>query len=151
MPFRLPSSRISEILAAPKRTVSGPPRFERYGERGRKFEVAVEWVGGSFVNLRVRIAAGVLDEPTTFVAALILDGERIRGIGYTPIERRRHFRLAIPKGWHENIIDPNLPTSDPGRNRHVPIGDSEVGDLHSFVRLVATRWNIDFGLEETLL
>ena len=151
MPSRFPSSRISEIVAAPKRSLAGPPRFDRYGERGRKFEGSVEWVDGSFVNLRVRIAAGVLDDPTTFVAALILDGERIRGIDYTPIERRRHFRLAIPKGWHENVIDPNLPTNDQGRNRHVTVSDWEVGDLHSFVRLVATRWNIDFCLEETLL
>jgi hypothetical protein len=151
MPFRFPSHRINEIAGAPKKALTAKPGFEKYGESGRRLEIPLELVGGTLVNLKVKVTAGVLNDPTTFGAALILDNTRIRGVDYCAVERRRYFKVAIPKGWHHNLIDPNLPSSDPDSNRHEGLSDFQVDDLHGFVRSISKLWNIDFGYEETLL
>jgi len=153
MPFRYQSSQIGEIVAAAKYCGVVPVRFDRYGESGsgRKFETFLGMRDGSIIALKLKVSAGVVSDPTTFSAALVLDGERIRGVDYSHIERRRYFRLVIPRGWHQNLIDPGLPTGKAERNRHESIPDCKVTDLQGFLRFIGSLWNIDFGIEETLL
>ncbi len=55
-------------------------------------------------------------------ASLLLDSERVRGVGYCPVARQNfRAKLTIPAGWHQNICDPNVPTDHPEWNRHEPL------------------------------
>lgn len=81
----------------------------------------------------------------------MLEGERIRGIDYSKIRRLKRYREHIPKGWHENVIDPNLPTDQDDRNRHVPLKDFAPTDLKHFLHLVAKWWHIELEIESMLL
>jgi hypothetical protein len=106
---------------------------------------------GALMDLRLRICAGRFDDPTTYEAALILADQRVRGIGYSATRKARFYKQRIPKGWHENAIDPNLPTRDEERNRHKPVTDIEPTDLEDFLRKVCKRWNIELPSGDALL
>lgn len=153
------SSQIREIVATektlrrPELLVKGKPLpFESYGERGRKIDLYLELkVGGSLLDLRFHVHAPVFDSPETFEAALIL-GQRVRGIGWHATGKKRFYgRQVIPKGWHQNIIDPNLELNKDDRNRHVPIKDFEPSDLAAFFMAAAKLWHINLAMEESLL
>ena len=96
--------------------------------------------------------APIFDAPETFEAALILAHERVRGVGWHATGKKRFYgRQIIPKGWHQNLIDPNLEPNNPDRNRHVPIKDFEPSDLAAFFMAAARVWRINLPLEESLL
>ncbi len=101
--------------------------------------------------MRVQMSAGRKDDPTTYTAAFLLDNERVRGVDYNPIARKKRYKETIPKGWHQNIIDPNLPSSDDNQNKHDPLPDWKVADFDDFLRKVCDLWYIDAGLERRLL
>lgn len=153
MNFRYPSHRIHEIVNEPKCLTSGQElEFENKGEHGTKWDHNLELLDGPHCDLRYLGKAADKTRPTTYDVSLLLDQQRVRGVGYQKIGRQNfRAKLRIPKGWHQNIIDPNLPTNDPARNRHVPLDDFAPTDLADFVRQTAAMWAIDLGWEADLV
>lgn len=97
------------------------------------------------------VNAGMLDDPQSYRAALILDGWRIRGVDFSLIDRMRFYQAYIRKGWHENMIDPSLSTTDKNQNRHVPLENFEPIDLEDFLGKICQLWHIDLVREGGLL
>jgi hypothetical protein len=86
--------------------------FKKFKEVGRQLDLNVDMKDGALISLRLSVNAGRFDEPETYRAALILEEQRVRGVDYSYLEHKRFYKTVIPKGWHQNIIDPNLPTRD---------------------------------------
>jgi hypothetical protein len=159
MSFEYTSQQIREIVDAPK--VLRRPEvlqakeaipFEKYGERGRTIYVLLDLINRqSLVDLRFHVRAAVVDQPETFEAALILRRERIRGIGWEATGKKRLYKQAIPSGWHQNVIDPNLPANHDDRNQHLPLLSFDPTDLTAFFTKAAYLWHIDLKIEEGLL
>lgn len=153
MNYRYPSHRIQEIVQAPKSIQVGHTlSIERKANHGSKFDAPVELLDGPFCDMRFLGKANRNDDPTTYDASFLLDQQRIRGIGHNAVARR-NFRAKrrIPKGWHQNICDPNAETSDPAWNRHDPLPDFSPNGFGDFVRKAANLWNIDLDWEAELL
>jgi hypothetical protein len=153
MPYRHTAARIHEIVKAPKALVAGQSVSpKKHGSHGLSFEAFVELVEGSFLDIRYKGVAGVSHDPTSYDASLRLDQQRVRGIGHCAVGRQ-NFRAKqrIAAGWHQNIVDPNLPTNTAAYNRHEPLLEFDPGDFSDFTRKVAVIWNIDLGLEGGLL
>ncbi|CAB4243946.1 conserved protein of unknown function [Methylacidimicrobium sp. AP8] len=153
MSFRYRSDQIIEIVRAEKVFRHGQTEltFTRYGEKGRRFDADLDLKEGILVDLRLHVRGGVVDEPATYEAALLPAGVRVRGIGYSPTRRRRFHKDYVPKGWHENRIDPSLSGRDAGRNRHEPLADFAPTDLIDFFRKVCHHWRIQSIPEGELL
>ncbi len=149
MLFRYSSPIIYEIVRAPKKCNPEIPPFYNYGNNGKGLECSLELVEGGLYPLKLVIYGCIYDEPKTYKASLILESRRIRGIDFEAASRSYIYKIHIPAGWHENIIDPNLPDRD--GNRHEPL-DIDPQDLMDFQKIIARRWNI-MGLyeEEELL
>jgi hypothetical protein len=151
MPFTYSADKIREIVKARKR-FSGPGlSFQKIGEHGRKAVAILELVDGPLVNLRLYITSPILTKPETYTAALVLDDERIRGVDFSEIQRRRLYKETKPKGWHENIINPNQPTHHKDRNRHESLRNFEATDLQDFVQKIGKLWQIEMAKEKVLL
>jgi hypothetical protein len=84
-----------------------------------------------------------------YEAALILDGYRIRGVGYNAIRKTHFYKTIIPKGWHQNLCDPNKPARE--TNLHASLDNFAPTDLEHFLHLVCEIWNIDLRTERRLL
>lgn len=153
MNYRYPRHRIIEIVDAPKSIADGKSlSIERKATHGSKFDAPVELLDGPFCDMRFLGKAGRNEDPTSYDSSLLLDQQRIRGIGYCPVERRNfRAKLRIPKGWHQNICDPNVATSDLDWNRHEVLTDFNPSDFGDFVRKTAEMWNIDLDWEAELL
>ena len=153
MSYRFPSHRITEFAAAPKCLTDGQiVEPERVGEHGARFHAFLDVVDGGFVDLRFLGKAGRLEQPTSYDASLLLDSERVRGVGYCPVARQNfRAKLRIPAGWHQNICDPNVPTDHPEWNRHEPLPGFQPTDLKNFIHATADLWNIDLGWEGDLV
>src|SRR5205823_4956868 len=91
--------RISDFLKAGE-----PVPFQELGDKGRRIDVLLDLVEGPLLYLRFRVPAPVFDNTETYDVVLLLSGQRIRGIGWLLIGRRRFYRQTIPLGWHENIL-----------------------------------------------
>lgn len=130
-----------------------PLPFVGYGERGKKIDLGLDLKDSpALIDLRLHVRAAVFDTPEMFEAALILATERVRGIGWNPAGKKRFYgKQIIPKGWHQNVIDPNLPPDDPDKNRHLPIRNFEPTDLAAFFTFAARLWHINLPIEESLL
>lgn len=152
MSFRYKKDQIAEIVRAAKVVREGQsPVFRDYGEKSKSLDLDLDVKDGALLDLRLHISAGRFDDPATYEAALILADQRVRGIGYSATRRMRFYKERIPKGWHENLIDPNLPTRDDHYNRHEPLTGFEPTDLGDFLRKVCQRWNIELPTENVLL
>ncbi len=152
MTFRYRSHQIAEIIKAVKVVREGQTlEFRKYGERGRALLLELDLTAGMVPDLRLSVKAGRFDDPTTYTAALILADQRVRGIDYSATSRARFYKVRIPQGWHENLIDPNLATHDPQRNRHEALAPFDVTDLRVFLHEVCRRWHIELAIEEALL
>lgn len=153
MPYRHSAARIHEIVKAPKALVAGQSVApKKRGSHGLMFEAYVELVGGSFLDIRYHGVAGVSHDPTSYDATLRLDQQRVRGIGHCAVGRR-NFRAKqrIQAGWHQNIVDPNLPTNAAAYNRHEPLPDFNPSDFEDFTHKAAAIWSIDIGWKGGLL
>lgn len=156
--FPYTSSQIREIVAASKKLrrpellMEGKPLpFGNYGDRGRKIDLHLDLEdSATLIDLRFRVYAPIFDSPETFEAALILV-DRVRGIGWHATGKKRFYKQAIPRGWHQNMIDPNLEPNNSDRNRHVPIKDFEPSDLAAFFMEAARIWHINLPIEKGLL
>jgi hypothetical protein len=124
---------LRDIKSIDQKNVGKEARIPLELEMGRA--VIIEWV----------LKACQTNIVTSYHASLLIDSQRIRGIDYCPIERKKFFKVQIPKGWHENVIDPNT-----GEDRHEPIDLGIINDFEDFCVKVAKRWNIDYKKEGTL-
>jgi hypothetical protein len=141
MPFRFASHQLHDIVKAVKWVRPGQSLdFEREGTRGMKLRADLELPDGPLMALSLHLSCHDPAQPEGYTAALVLEGQRIRGIDYSHIERKRFYKKYIEKGWHENIIDPNL--RPPDDNRHPPLVSFQPTDLTHFLHLVAQKWNI---------
>ena len=109
-----PHSRhqIHELVQAPK-VVRENARLvvEKHGEHGGKFDVNLDLMDGPFVDLRYLGKATDQRNPDGYEANLILAGHRVRGVGHNHVGRNNlRAKQRIPAGWHQNKVDPNLPT-----------------------------------------
>lgn len=154
--FNYRSEQIQDIVRAYKRlrqpqliTPETPLPFKSRGLNGRQLDLDLDLAGGPLLNLRLHVRAGVVAHPDSYEAALILDGQRVRGVGFNPAEQKRWYRVSIPKGWHHNIIDPNLDGAD--RNRHEALNDFAPQELDAFFWKVVHLWNISIPREGRLL
>jgi hypothetical protein len=142
-----------KVLRRPELLVAGKPLpFSHYGENGRRIDLDLDLADGTgLLALRFHVRAPSLDAPTGFEASLILANKRVRGIGWHATGKKRYYKQAIPKGWHQNVIDPNQPPGHPDENRHLPINDFAPADLVAFFTAAAKTWNINLPAEEYLL
>lgn len=143
--------QIEEILQKDKCLPAGDTlELEKMskGGIGRHFESRPQLVDGPFVPMRYLGKAPELDNPETYDASFLLANQRVRGVGYHPIGRQNfRFKKRIPKGWHLNVCDPNLPTNDPKQNVHHPLPDFSTTDFRDFIHQTAKMWKIDLGWE----
>lgn len=104
--------------------------------------------GECLLELTIGMMEQELDNPDTYDASFLLANQRVRGVGYAGVARN-NFRLKqrIPKGWHLNVCDPNMPTNDPRWNIHRPLPDFQTTDFRDFINQTAKMWNIDLGWE----
>lgn len=153
MSFRYPATRIHEIVEADKGLMAGHGVSPtKRGSKGLGFEAFVELLDGAFVDIIFRGKAGVSDDPTTYDSNLFLDQVRVRGVGYSPVQRENfRAKMRIPKGWHQNIVDPNQPTNAPAYNRHVAMEGFSPLDFEDFTRKTADLWHIDLAWDRGLL
>ncbi len=144
MNFRYRSYQITEIVKAAKIVREGQSlKFKSYGEKSGVLDLDLDLKDGSLLDLRLHITAGRYDEPATYEASLTLADQQVRGSGHSHTKRARFYRTRIPRGWHENVIDPNLPTGHDNYNRHESLAAFELLDLVDFLRKVSERWNIE--------
>jgi hypothetical protein len=152
MNYRYPNHRIHEIVNAPKCLGDGQPLdIERRGEHRVGFDVTLDLIDGPFCDLRYLGGAGRKDQPETYEVNLLLEQQRVRGIGYTPVARQNfRAKLRIPQGWHQNVCDPNQSTDHPEWNRHQPLPDFAPTDFKDLIRRAAELWHIDIQWEDEL-
>jgi hypothetical protein len=118
------------------------------GGKGRAFETRPELTDGGFVDMRYLGKAPISDDYSSYDASFLIANQRVRGVGYHEIGQQRfRFKKRIPKGWHLNVCDPNLPTDDPKQNIHHPLPEFSVTDFHHFIQQTAKMWKIDLGWE----
>ena len=160
--FRYSSPVLHELVKLPKRVVGGKFGFhevhegksggkggtaEKQRNASKEARVTLEADGRHAVLLELVVKAGWLHDVTTYRASLLVDHERIRGTDYNVVGRARLlYKDHLPKGWHENVIDPNT-----GENWHGPIDLGTVVDLDDFCRKIAILWNISHDQEDKLL
>ena len=90
-------------------------------------------------------AHGLKCNKYNYACALVLEGERIRGIDYCEAAQTRFFNRAsrLVPGWHENLC-----FFDPNENRIVNIHTKEgletfdPVDLDDFLIQTTAHWNI---------
>lgn len=150
MNYPYATHQIQEFLDKPKCLPPGATlELERSGSgAGRAFEARPQLVDGPFVPLRYLGKAPVLDDPTSYDGSFLVANQRVRGVGYHEVGRGNfRFKQRIPKGWHLNVCNPNLPTNDPAQNIHHPLPEFSVTDFRDFISRTAEMWKIDLGWE----
>ena len=150
MSYRYPSHRIQEIVRAPKCLREGETfALVNRGEHGKAFDVKLDMVDGGFTDLRYLGNTHDVTDPESYHASLLLDAHRIRGVDFVPVGRRHFFKDYLPAGWHQNVDDPNIPTTE--RRPHDPLPDFAPTDLKDFISRTAALWAIDLDWEATML
>jgi hypothetical protein len=150
--FRFPSHRLQELIRAPKCPAQkAEVRWKDRGEKGKELRLALDLVDGPLAGFVLHATCGDVAEVTSYRAALILEGERVRGVDFSLVARKKFYRDHLVKGWHENVIDPNLSAADRNRNRHEPLENFAPTDLDSFLRDVCRLWHIDLDFGEAML
>jgi len=144
--FPYSAFQLEEVVQAQKHPRNWEPvEFSKVGNKGssRQVNVFLERDDGRADRIRLTINVGSLETPSSYRAALLLEDTRIRGVDYHAVSRTRFYKEDIPKGWHEDVIDPNFDSSEPRKyHRRLPIPDFEPSDAEDFLRKVAVLWNI---------
>ncbi len=149
-PYR--SFEIAAILVQEKVLDSADLKLKVHGEQGLRMSANVHLADESaFIPMKLSITAGRKGLPSTYRAAFLLNGVRVRGVDFDEQGRKKFYKYHIPKGWHQNIIDPNLSPDDPKGNRHEALKDWAISDFDEFIRKVCTLWHIETGMEARLL
>lgn len=143
---------VADFVAAPKYSRDGALKFKTRRETTREACASLAGTEQTLPPMDYCVG-GNPKEVDSFHASLLLEKKRVRGIDFNLIERKRFYKVSVPAGWHENVVDWRKPTNDEEHNRHVPLPDFEksFSDLEGFVRVCARRWNIELETEATLL
>jgi len=153
MRYPFPSHRIHDIVSAPKCVREGE-KFEvkSRGERGKGFDVNLDLVDdGPFSDPRYLGNTHDVAQPEGYAASLLLGGQKVRGVDHHAVGQRRWFKQRIPAGWHQDIRDPNMPTTHDDHHRRQALPDFTPTDFKDFIGKTAALWNIDLGWEESML
>lgn len=153
MPYPYTRQQIHDFVQAPK-VVRENTKLEvsKRGEKGAGFEVNLDLEDGPFVDLRYLGKATEVEQPPTYESSLILGGHRVRGIGHNFVGRNKlRAKQRILAGWHQNRVDPNLPTTHDDYNRHEPLPMFAPTDFGDFITKCAELWTIDLRTPEVLL
>jgi hypothetical protein len=68
---------------------------------------------------------------------------QLGGVDQHEIQRRRFYKEVIPKGWHQDIINPNIDPADwQNHHRREPLENFNPTELNNFLSRVARLWNI---------
>jgi hypothetical protein len=144
------SQQILAMAKAQKILADGEPAtWKSDGGRGRILDANLVAPEAPLASLRLVAKSFDPEKVESYEAALILDGYRIRGIGHNAIRRKHFYKTTIPKGWHQNICDPNKPASED--NLHPALDNFAPTELEHFLQLVCEIWNIDLRREQSLL
>jgi hypothetical protein len=146
MSYQHPVHQIREIMAEPKCLPPGTTLdVHKHGE-ARDFHTRPQMVDSAFRDMRYLGQTHAYDDPTTYHAVFLLANQRVRGVDYEPVGRQNfRYKKRIPKGWHQNLCDPNLPTNHDAYNIHQPLTDFHPTEFIDFINLTAKLWNIDLG------
>lgn len=153
MGFSYSNVQIAAVVSARKRprTVKDLD-IKESRDPSRRIDARLERLDAKEDRIRLIIRAGRVDDPLSFAAALLLEDTRIRGIDYHAVARSRFYKETIPKGWHEDIIDPNREPGEKGQHERKAMPDFSPMDFVDFRRIVCARWNIVLPSElETML
>lgn len=145
------AATIHELVRAEKCLAHGQSAsFASTGDHGKELSAMLTLVDGGLFHLKLIVSAGRADWVETYEAALLVNNRRVRGIGYSKIERKKKFKTYIPKGWHENVLDYNLPATDDDYNRHLSLPDFRPTDLQDFLKKVCLHWKIQLDFTQDL-
>jgi len=146
MSYPYNTDQIREILKADKCLPEGDAgELKKAGKNGR-YETRPKLTNGPFVDMRYIAKAPLLPDVTTYDASFLLANQRVCGVGYHSVGRWNfRFKQRIPKGWHLNVCDPNLPTNDPKQNIHQPLQEFRTTDFRDFISKTTKLWKIDLG------
>ena len=152
MSYHYSAARIAEIVNAPKCVRDAQElKIASTAPNGAKFDADLDLLDGPYTDLRFLGRAARIDAPPTYDASLLLDQQRIRGIGFAAVPRNNfRAKLRIPAGWHQNICNPNVATNDPNWNRHESLPNFCPTDFKDFVQKAADLWKVDLGWEKGL-
>lgn len=142
MAFDFREFQIREIVKAQKCLREGSDAEVENDGSAILLDTRVADMDNPHFDLRFKASASDPQDPETYHAILILDDERIRGVDFQKLGKKRWYKTQIPDGWHQNILNPNLPKSHPDYNRHDAIPDFDPKDFDDFVRNVTALWNI---------
>lgn len=153
MGFSYSNVQIAAVVNAVKHPrLAGDLEIKESREPSRRLDSLLERSDAKEDRIRLIVRAGRIDDPHSFAAALLLEDTRIRGIDYHAVARSRFYKETIPKGWHEDIIDPNRETGEKGQHERKAMPDFAPMDFVDFRRLVCAHWNIVLPPElETML
>ena len=141
-------------MGAPKQVTQQIDRTlirSRGSDRAIKLEVEIEMIDEERIPMVLQAYTTDRTDPASFHAVFIVHGQRLRGVDFDPVGRRKGYKVRIPKGWHQNVCDPNLPSRNDMDNEHQALEDFEPSDFLDFLRRVARMWNIDLWEQEQLL
>lgn len=144
---------VADLVRLPKRSREGAVlEFKKKRETTREIYTSLAGTKQTLPPMDYSVG-GNPQETDSFHAALLLEKKRVRGIDFSPIEKKKFYKTHIPEGWHENVIDWKKPTNDEEHNKHVPLPgfENEFVDLQGFHYACARRWNIELETEDTLL
>lgn len=147
LPWQFTPRKVEEILSQPKEFVPEKnPEFR--SEKDSTTLTCLSRVNFKreptpCISMRYK-ASGSPKLIESYSSAFLLNNRRVRGIDFSPIERKKRYITVIPKGWHENIVDPAYPEKDLTKgNRHAALpGDFSPSDLAQFHKACSKRWNI---------
>jgi hypothetical protein len=153
MRYPFPSHRIHDIVNAPKCVREGETfEVKSKGEHGAMFDVNLDLVdAGPFSDPRYLGNTHDQTNPEGYKANLLLAAEKVRGVDFHAVGQRRFYKQRIPAGWHQDLRDPNLPTTHDDHHRREALPDFAPTDFKNFIGLTAALWNIDLAWEESML
>ncbi|TAN37416.1 MAG: hypothetical protein EPN23_05335 [Verrucomicrobia bacterium] len=151
MKYQYAKHQIREIINAAKCLRDGETAEIKSNGRGGKLDTDLELMDGPFVDLRYIVKTHDYSLVEGSESNLLLAAQRVRGVGYCAVGRRHFYTHRIPPGWHQNILDPNLPTTDFDYNKHEPLLNFSPVDFDDFIRKTAKLWNIDLAFGDRLL
>lgn len=153
MRYPYPSHRIQEIVRAPKCVREGETfEVKSKGGHGAAFDVNLDLVDDAPFS-DPRYLGNTHDQtcPEAYKANLLLGSQKVRGVDFHAVGQQRWFKQRIPAGWHQDLRDPNLPTTLDDHHRREALPDFAPTDFKDFIGKTAALWNIDLAWEESML
>ena len=126
-----------------KKVMGGKLNYQEYdhGEWSRQANVELYAEDAGIAIMALSIQVMDVRDPETFHAAFMVDNKRVRGIDFEKIAIKRCYKIVVPAGWHQNIIDPTDLSWDGNRHEAIDMGD--IKTLAGFARKVCEAWNIE--------